>query len=165
MRQSVRCKNKTETTFQVVWKECFKLCPPDWSITKNCNNLQSTLKEMRLEGRGGNDNFYKIYLCPQDHFVMMMATLICCLRHKEETHRGGVVAIFFIFTIFPVEHLGGGVWEEGGGKINRGREQLERNNKVQVITSLGERARAAEETYFKLLFVIFDSRGSQAFRI
>ena len=83
---------------------------------------------MRLEGRGGNDNFYKIYLCPQDHFVMMMATLFRCLRHKEETQRGGVVdgglcihfrcgggekqtkmAVFFIFTIFPAEHLGGGV--------------------------------------------------------
>ena len=131
MRQSVRCKNKTETTFQVVWKECFKLCPPDWSITKNCNNLQSTLKEMRLEGREGNDNLFTIYLCPQDHFVMKMATLFCCLHHKEETQRGGVVdgglcihfrcgggekqtkmvvvAVFFIFTIFPVEHLGGGV--------------------------------------------------------
>ena len=46
---------------------------------------------MRLEGRGGNDNFYKIYLCPQDNFVMMMATLFCYLRHKEETQRGGVV--------------------------------------------------------------------------
>ena len=86
---------------------------------------------MRLEGRGGNDNLYKIYRCPQDHFVMNMATLFRCLSHKEETQRGGVVdgglcihfrcgggekqtkmvvvAVFLIFTIFPVEHLGGGV--------------------------------------------------------
>ena len=49
---SVRCKKTRDkmVLLQVVWKECFKHCVQDWSITKNCNNLQSTLEAMRLEG-------------------------------------------------------------------------------------------------------------------
>ena len=63
-------------------------------LVNNKKLQQFTINSGRDEIRGERRErqlVQKIYLCPQDHFVMNMATLFRCLSHKEETQRGGVV--------------------------------------------------------------------------